>query len=62
MNLFIEWLVFLFVIVVFSNERFDEEFGEGEFYDVFVIVMCLFVELGEVLVFWVNNVINDLVK
>lgn len=58
----IEWFVFFIVIVVLSNERFDEELGEGELYDVFFIVICMFEEIGEVLVFCVNNVINELVK
>ncbi|EKN8280379.1 chromosome partition protein MukF [Vibrio cholerae] len=62
LNLPTERLAFLLAIAVLSNERFDEELGEGELHDAFTIVTRLFAESGEASAFRANNAINDLVK
>ena len=45
LNLTTERLAFLIAIAVLSNERFDEELGEGELHDAFAIVTRLFDEM-----------------
>ncbi|CAK2754396.1 chromosome partitioning protein MukF [Vibrio crassostreae] len=62
LNLPPERLAFLIVIAVLSNERFDEELGEGELHDAFTIVTRLFEDTGEASAFRANNAINELVK
>ncbi|HAS6393201.1 chromosome partition protein MukF [Vibrio vulnificus] len=62
LNLTTERLAFLIAIAVLSNERFDEELGEGELHDAFTIVTRLFEETGEASAFRANNAINELVK
>ncbi|MBU2930399.1 chromosome partition protein MukF [Vibrio cyclitrophicus] len=62
LNLPPERLAFLIAIAVLSNERFDEELGEGELHDAFTIVTRLFEDTGEASAFRANNAINELVK
>ncbi|KJY83143.1 condesin subunit F [Vibrio galatheae] len=62
LNLTTERLAFLIAIAVLSNERFDEELGEGELHDAFTIVTRLFEETGEASSFRANNAINEMVK
>lgn len=62
LNLPTERLAFLLSIAVLSNERFDEELGEGELQDAFAIVSGLFEQSKETLVFRANNAINELVR
>ena len=62
LNLTTERLAFLIAIAVLSNERFDEELGEGELHDAFAIVTRLFESTGEATAFRANNAINDMVK
>ncbi|NAZ53096.1 chromosome partition protein MukF [Vibrio toranzoniae] len=62
LNLPPERLAFLIAIAVLSNERFDEELGEGELHDAFAIVTRLFEDTGEASAFRANNAINELVK
>ncbi|MEL7364855.1 MAG: chromosome partition protein MukF [Pseudomonadota bacterium] len=62
LNLSNERLAFLIAIAVLSNERFDEELGEGELHDAFTIVTRLFADTGEASAFRANNAINELVK
>lgn len=62
LNLTNERLAFLIAIAVLSNERFDEELGEGELHDAFAIVTRLFADSGEASAFRANNAINDMVK
>ncbi|MEG3695260.1 chromosome partition protein MukF [Vibrio coralliirubri] len=62
LNLPAERLAFLIAIAVLSNERFDEELGEGELHDAFTIVTRLFEDTGEASAFRANNAINELVK
>ena len=62
LNLSSERLAFLIAISVLSNERFDEELGEGELHDAFTIVTRLFEETGEASAFRANNAINEMVK
>ncbi len=62
LNLSNERLAFLIAVAVLSNERFDEELGEGELHDAFGIVTRQFEETGEPSAFRANNAINDLVK
>ncbi|PMH44956.1 condensin subunit MukF [Vibrio sp. 10N.286.49.B3] len=62
LNLSSERLAFLISIAVLSNERFDEELGEGELHDAFTIVTRLFEATGEASSFRANNAINELVK
>ena len=62
LNLTNERLAFLIAVAVLSNERFDEELGEGELHDAFVIVTKFFEDTGEPSAFRANNAINDLVK
>ncbi|WP_050906830.1 chromosome partition protein MukF [Vibrio campbellii] len=62
LNLTTERLAFLIAIAVLSNERFDEELGEGELHDAFAIVTRLFDETGEASAFRANNAINEMVK
>ncbi|WP_394240953.1 chromosome partition protein MukF [Vibrio astriarenae] len=57
-----ERLAFLIALAVLSNERFDEELGEGELHDAFAIVSKMFPETGEASAFRANNAINDMVK
>ncbi len=52
----------MIAIAVLSNERFDEELGEGELHDAFTIVTRLFEDTGEASAFRANNAINELVK
>lgn len=47
LNLTTERLAFLIAIAVLSNERFDEELGEGELHDAFTIVTRLFEDTGK---------------
>lgn len=47
LNLSTERLAFLISIAVLSNERFDEELGEGELHDAFKIVTGQFEQTGE---------------
>ncbi|MCG6346427.1 condensin subunit MukF, partial [Vibrio fluvialis] len=47
---------------VLSNERFDEELGEGELHDAFIIVTRMFEDTGDASAFRANNAINELVK
>jgi chromosome partition protein MukF len=61
LNLSTERLAFLIAISVLSNERFDEELGEGELHDAFTIVINGLSEGGESSSFRANNAINDLV-
>lgn len=51
LNLSTERLAFLIALAVLSNERFDEELGEGELHDAFSIVTRLFEETGKLLHF-----------
>ncbi|MDE5176179.1 chromosome partition protein MukF [Vibrio fluvialis] len=62
LNLTTERLAFLIAIAVLSNERFDEELGEGELHDAFIIVTRMFEDTGEASAFRANNAINELVK
>ncbi|MEF1291384.1 condensin subunit MukF, partial [Vibrio sp. M260118] len=62
LNLTTERLAFLIAIAVLSNERFDEELGEGELHDAFAIVTRLFEETGDASPFRANNAINEMVK
>ena len=62
LNLTTERLAFLIAIAVLSNERFDEELGEGELHDAFTIVTQLFEETGDASAFRANNAINEMVK
>ncbi|WP_341661601.1 chromosome partition protein MukF [Vibrio sp.] len=62
LNLTTERLAFLIAIAVLSNERFDEELGEGELHDAFAIVTRLFESTGEATAFRANNAINDMVQ
>ncbi|WP_038176904.1 chromosome partition protein MukF [Vibrio pacinii] len=62
LNLSNERLAFLIAIAVLSNERFDEELGEGELHDAFTIVTRLFEQTGEASAFRANNAINEMVK
>lgn len=62
LNLTTERLAFLIALAVLSNERFDEELGEGELHDAFAIVTRLFAETGEASAFRANNAINDMVQ
>ncbi|MFA0412393.1 chromosome partition protein MukF [Vibrio renipiscarius] len=62
LNLSSERLAFLIAISVLSNERFDEELGEGELHDAFIIVTRLFEDTGEASAFRANNAINEMVK
>ncbi|GAL25564.1 chromosome partition protein MukF [Vibrio variabilis] len=62
LNLSTERLAFLISIAVLSNERFDEELGEGELHDAFKIVTGQFEQTGEATAFRANNAINELVK
>ncbi|MDC5848125.1 chromosome partition protein MukF [Vibrio europaeus] len=62
LNLTTERLAFLIAIAVLSNERFDEELGEGELHDAFTIVTRLFEETGDASAFRANNAINEMVK
>lgn len=62
LNLSTERLAFLIAIAVLSNERFDEELGEGELHDAFTIVTKMFEETGEASAFRANNAINEMVK
>ncbi|MBA5762466.1 chromosome partition protein MukF [Vibrio sp. 404] len=62
LNLTSERLAFLIAIAVLSNERFDEELGEGELHDAFTIVTRLFEDTGEASAFRANNAINEMVK
>ncbi|NVD06291.1 chromosome partition protein MukF [Vibrio sp. JPW-9-11-11] len=62
LNLSNERLAFLIAIAVLSNERFDEELGEGELHDAFTIVTRLFADTGEASAFRANNAINEMVK
>ncbi|WP_234494096.1 chromosome partition protein MukF [Vibrio maritimus] len=62
LNLSTERLAFLISIAVLSNERFDEELGEGELHDAFKIVTEQFEQTGEATAFRANNAINELVK
>ncbi|GLQ72839.1 chromosome partition protein MukF [Vibrio sp. vnigr-6D03] len=62
LNLSTERLAFLIALAVLSNERFDEELGEGELHDAFSIVTRLFEETGEASAFRANNAINEMVN
>ena len=62
LNLTTERLAFLIAIAVLSNERFDEELGEGELHDAFTIVTRLFEDTGDASAFRANNAINEMVK
>ncbi|CCN70585.1 chromosome partition protein MukF [Vibrio nigripulchritudo] len=62
LNLSTERLAFLIALAVLSNERFDEELGEGELHDAFSIVTRLFEDTGEASAFRANNAINEMVK
>ncbi|CAH0525592.1 chromosome partition protein MukF [Vibrio hippocampi] len=62
LNLSTERLAFLISIAVLSNERFDEELGEGELHDAFKIVTQQFETTGEATGFRANNAVNELVK
>lgn len=62
LNLSTERLAFLIALAVLSNERFDEELGEGELHDAFSIVTRLFDDTGEASAFRANNAINEMVK
>ncbi|MDN3609597.1 chromosome partition protein MukF [Vibrio ostreicida] len=61
LNLTTERLAFLIAIAVLSNERFDDELGEGELHDAFTIVTRLFDNTGEASAFRANNAINEMV-
>ncbi|OEF25377.1 chromosome partition protein MukF [Vibrio rumoiensis] len=62
LNLTTERLAFLIAIAVLSDEKFDEELGEGELHDAFNIVTRLFEDTGEASAFRANNAINELVS
>ncbi|MDG3088367.1 chromosome partition protein MukF [Vibrio hannami] len=62
LNLSSERLAFLIAIAVLSNERFDEELGEGELHDAFKIITRQFNTTGEASAFRANNAINELVN
>jgi chromosome partition protein MukF len=62
LNLPPERLAFLLAIAVLSNERYDEELGEGELHDAFKIVSEMFEQSNDTLVFRANNAINELVR
>lgn len=47
LNLTTERLAFLIAIAVLSNERFDEELGEGELHDAFAIVTDYLMRLAK---------------
>jgi chromosome partition protein MukF len=61
LNLSTERLAFLIAIALLSNERFDQELGEGELHDAFAIVLQAFSDSSEPSSFRANNAINDLV-
>lgn len=62
LHLSTERLAFLIALAVLSNERFDEEMGEGELHDAFVFVTKMFEETGEASTFRANNAINEMVS
>lgn len=62
LNLPTERLAFLLAIAVLSNERFDDELGEGELHDAFGIISGLFGQSSDTIAFRANNAINELVK
>lgn len=62
LNLSTERLAFLISIAVLSNERYEEELGEGELHDAFKIVTQQFETTGEATGFRANNAVNELVK
>ncbi|WP_428775640.1 chromosome partition protein MukF [Vibrio sp.] len=62
LNLTTERLAYLIAIAVLSNDRFDDELGEGELHDAFAIVTRMFEETGEASAFRANNAINELVQ
>ncbi|MGC9404206.1 chromosome partition protein MukF [Vibrio genomosp. F10 str. 9ZC157] len=62
LNLSNERLAFLIALAVLSDNRFDEELGEGELHDAFTIVTRMFESTGEASAFRANNAINELVK
>lgn len=62
LNLPTERLAFLLAIAVLSNERFDDELGEGELHDAFGIISGLFGQSNDTIAFRANNAINELVK
>ncbi|USD66270.1 chromosome partition protein MukF [Vibrio sp. SCSIO 43136] len=62
LSLSTERLAFLIALAVLSNERFDEELGEGELHDAFTIVTRFFEQTGEASAFRANNAINEMVK
>lgn len=57
-----ERLAFLLAVALLSNERFEEELGEGELVDAFRIVSAQFDQINETIAFRANNAINDLVR
>ncbi|MGF1694692.1 chromosome partition protein MukF [Vibrio kyushuensis] len=62
LNLSNERLAFLIALAVLSDNRFEEELGEGELHDAFTIVTRMFESTGEASAFRANNAINELVK
>ena len=62
LNLSTERLAFLIAVAVLSNERFDEELGEGELHDAFQIVTRMFKGNEDISPFRANNVINEMVS
>lgn len=62
LNLPPERLAFLLAIAVLSNERYDEELGEGELHDAFNIVSDLFEQSSDTQLFRANNAVNELVR
>jgi chromosome partition protein MukF len=61
-NLTPEKLSFLIAIALLSQEKLDEELGEGELHDAFKLVSDRFSDTGESSAFRANNAINDMVK
>ena len=62
LNLSTQRLAFLIAVAVLSNERFDEELGEGELHDAFQIVTRMFKVNEDTSPFRANNVINEMVS
>ena len=62
LHLSTERLAFLIALAVLSNERFDEELGEGELHDAFLFVTRMFEETGEASIFRANNAVNEMVS
>ena len=61
LNLSNERLAFLIAIAILGDTKFEEELGEGELHDAFIIVTQKFDGTGDASAFRANNAINELV-